>query len=95
MGGRQAVESGQGCKLSTVRNNRASDNLGLGLWIDIDSSDVLIEGNIVTNNESGGIFYEISRKGTIRDNIATLNGYVAYYQKRLAVLCSDHCFYLQ
>ena len=58
----------------TIRNNRVSDNLGFGLWIDIDASGVNLEGNIVTNNDSGGILYEISRQGTIQNNIVALNG---------------------
>lgn len=65
----------------TVRYNRASDNLGFGLWIDVDSSGVVFEGNIAMNNERGGIFYEISREGTIQNNIAALNGYGAFCEK--------------
>lgn len=61
----------------TVRENTVRDNLGPGLWSDIDSSGVTYEENTVTGNESAGIFYEISSDATIAHNVVRGNGFGA------------------
>jgi hypothetical protein len=64
-----------------LRNNYVHDNIGPGLWLDINNDAYLIEGNTVDDNVSGGqdassagIFIEISGGGVIRNNIVRRNG---------------------
>jgi hypothetical protein len=57
-----------------VRGNYSHDNLGPGLWTDINNIHTLYESNIVENNLRGGIFHEISYDAVIRNNIARRNG---------------------
>ena len=58
-----------------VRNNDVHDNLGPGLWTDIDNIDTLYEGNYVADNSDAGIFHEISYRAIIRNNTVTGNGF--------------------
>jgi parallel beta-helix repeat protein len=58
-----------------VRENTVRDNLGPGLWSDIDSTGVTYEANTVTGNERAGIFYEISSDATIAHNLVRGNGF--------------------
>ena len=53
--------------------NNSHDNTGAGLWCDESCYGVIMENNTVTNND-GGIFYEISYNGIIRNNKASNNG---------------------
>jgi len=57
-----------------VRDNLSHHNRGPGLWTDINNIFTLYEGNVVEDNERGGIFHEISYDATIRNNIARRNG---------------------
>ncbi|MEX6505857.1 right-handed parallel beta-helix repeat-containing protein [Jiella sp. M17.18] len=57
-----------------VRDNYSHDNHGLGLWTDIDNIHTLYEGNLVVNNDNGGISHEISYDAVIRDNVVMGNG---------------------
>jgi parallel beta-helix repeat protein len=57
-----------------VRDNHVHDNVGPGLWTDIDNLDTLYEGNTVVDNADSGIFHEISYRATIRDNVVRGNG---------------------
>lgn len=59
----------------SVSANTVRDNLGPGLWSDIDSTGVTYEHNTVTGNERAGIFYEISSHATIAHNIVRGNGF--------------------
>jgi parallel beta-helix repeat protein len=56
------------------RDNHVHDNVGPGLWCDINCRDVLYENNTVERNSGTGIFHEISFKATIRNNIVRNNG---------------------
>ena len=56
------------------RGNYVHDNVGPGLWCDIDCHDAVFEGNLVENNYDTGIFYEISSDATIRGNVLRHNG---------------------
>jgi parallel beta-helix repeat protein len=56
------------------RKNWVHGNYGQGAWFDVNNHDVQIEDNLVEDNEGVGIMYEISRKGTIRNNIVRGNG---------------------
>jgi len=52
-----------------VRSNYVHDNIGNGLWTDIDNIHTLYEGNTITNNKDEGIRHEISYDAIIRNNI--------------------------
>lgn len=58
----------------TVSNNTVSDNLGCGLWSDIDANGTVYSGNYVVNNSNCGILYEISQHARIERNILAANG---------------------
>lgn len=60
-----------------VRNNFSHDNIGPGLWTDINNKNVLYEGNRTTNNTEG-IFHEISFKAIIRNNTIWNDGNNTY-----------------
>lgn len=57
-----------------VSNNSVRDNLGPGLWSDIGAEGTLYSGNLVMNNSSAGIFYEIGRHARIEKNTVAANG---------------------
>jgi parallel beta-helix repeat protein len=58
-----------------VRGNFSHHNDGAGIHADIDNINALIESNRVEDNNWRGIFYEISYKAVIRNNIARRNGF--------------------
>ena len=58
-----------------VRRNFSHHNDGNGIHCDIDCINALIENNRVEDNNWRGIFYEISYKGTIRNNVCRRNGF--------------------
>ena len=58
-----------------VRHNVIHDNNGIGLWSDNSSSNTLFEDNRVEDNAFTGIFYEISYRAIIRNNIVQRNGF--------------------
>lgn len=55
----------------TVKNSIFENTNGRsgGLWCDIDCSNAVMVNNIVRNNGGFGIFYEISSKGIIANNL--------------------------
>jgi parallel beta-helix repeat protein len=55
-------------------NNYVHDNMGQGVWFDINNIDCIIDGNRVENNTHAGIFYEISYGAIIRNNTVISNG---------------------
>jgi hypothetical protein len=57
-----------------LRGNHVHDNLGPGLWCDINCYNVLYEHNAVERNHGAGIFHEISFNATIRNNLVRHNG---------------------
>jgi parallel beta-helix repeat protein len=61
---------------TVVRGNTITSNDGAGIHFDMNASSPLVDGNIVTDNASGGgIPYEISlTSATLRNNIALRNG---------------------
>jgi parallel beta-helix repeat protein len=59
------------------RGNHVHDNLGPGLWCDINCHNVLYEGNVVERNSGAGIFHEISFNAVVRNNIVRHNGIAA------------------
>ncbi|GAB4521138.1 MAG: hypothetical protein OHK0046_32160 [Anaerolineae bacterium] len=61
---------------STIRNNYIHSNLGKGLWLDIDNGFYaanVIERNICYNNESVGLYLELSWDCIVRDNWSGYN----------------------
>ena len=58
----------------TFRDNFVHHNLWDGIWYDGDNVGSLIEGNRVEDHPGSGIFYEISGRGVIRNNIVRRSG---------------------
>lgn len=58
----------------SVTNNYSHDNNGPGLWSDIESSNVDIGFNTLSNNRVAGIFHEIGYSAQIHDNTITNDG---------------------
>jgi hypothetical protein len=56
------------------RGNHIYDNLGHGLWCDINCRNALFEGNVIERNHAAGLYYEISFNAVIRNNIFRHNG---------------------
>jgi parallel beta-helix repeat protein len=63
------------CGQITIRGNHVHDSLFRGIWIDTMRPDVTIEYNRVVNHGRAGIWYEVSYKGTIRNNYVENAGY--------------------
>jgi len=59
----------------TVRRTYSHDNIGPGLWTDIDAVDTLYDSNRIMDNTGPGIYHEISYAATIRDNVVEGNGF--------------------
>jgi parallel beta-helix repeat protein len=57
-----------------VRDNWAHDNLGNGLWTDLNNVDTVYERNLSERNEGAGLLHEASFRATIRRNMLTGNG---------------------
>jgi parallel beta-helix repeat protein len=57
------------------QNNRVHDNMGNGVWLDIDNIDYQVRDNVVYNNASQGIFVEISYRGKVYNNKVYGNGF--------------------
>lgn len=62
-----------------LANNFVHHNYGNGLWVDINNSSTLIEGNTVEDNQLNGINIEISCGVTIRNNELSGNGFGSPY----------------
>jgi hypothetical protein len=58
-----------------VRGNWVHGNHGPGLWADTNDNDFLIENNLIEDNDSAAIMYEISYNATIRDNTIRRNNW--------------------
>jgi parallel beta-helix repeat protein len=56
------------------RGNHVHDNIGPGLWCDINCRNVRYEDNRVERNYDAGIFHEISFNAVIRNNVVRHNG---------------------
>jgi len=64
-----------------ISNNIVHDNYGTGLWTDEGATHNTYEHNTSYNNFGGGIRYEISRYGVIKNNIVygnTKNAQIVY-----------------
>lgn len=58
-----------------LRRCNVHHNPGNGIWFDIDNEDAIIEDCIVEDNGYQGIFYEISFRAVIRNNVVRRNGF--------------------
>ncbi|MBZ5564207.1 MAG: right-handed parallel beta-helix repeat-containing protein [Acidobacteriia bacterium] len=58
-----------------MRQNYAHDNVGPGLWTDINNDYVDYENNHTARNLGGGIIQEISYHATIRNNLIEDDGF--------------------
>lgn len=57
-----------------VRNCHVHDNVGPGIWYDVNARGGQVLGNVVEANRYAGIFYEISYDGVIDGNTVIGNG---------------------
>lgn len=76
----------------TFRNNDVHENDGPGLWCDESCVNVIFEGNRVTKNSSAGIFFELSSKAIIRNNVLTQNNQVGaswYWGAEIQIAASE------
>jgi hypothetical protein len=67
-GGTKIIGGTAGSSSIVFVRNRVHDNTGHGLWIDTNVRKVIIKRNTFENNSSGGVFYETSWDGMIRNN---------------------------
>jgi hypothetical protein len=51
-----------------IEGNIVADNIGAGVWFDVNSRDIHVTGNKVTGNTTTGIQIELSEKAIIADN---------------------------
>jgi parallel beta-helix repeat protein len=58
-----------------LRNNYVHDNVGVGIHMDLNNINTVLESNRVDRNASEGIAIEISYKTTIFNNTVTNNGW--------------------
>lgn len=56
-----------------VRDNWVHDNTGVGMWMDTNNNDFLIEGNLIEDNGGQAFFYEISYNAVFRYNTLRRN----------------------
>ncbi len=57
-----------------VSHNYVHDNIGPGLWADIDNIGTVYDSNLVTGNSEAGIFEEISYNCQVSNNVIKGNG---------------------
>jgi parallel beta-helix repeat protein len=80
-GGIKVVTS---CNGVTISSHKAQMNYGHGIWIDGFCQNIFINRCIVSGNAGAGIFYEISDKGIISNNLVLKN-----YQQGIYVSASN------
>ena len=87
-----------GVKVAASKNvkligNHVFSNRGPGLWCDEDCVGIVFANNIVEQNASAGIFFEISSKAEIHDNTVSENnqdGLSWFWGADIQVAASDH-----
>jgi hypothetical protein len=75
-----------------LRGNHVHDNMGPGLWCDIDCRNVIYEDNLVERNAGPGIFHEISFAAVIRNNILRHNSLAEkpwFWENEILVAASE------
>jgi parallel beta-helix repeat protein len=76
-----------------VSRNFVYHNNGPGLWCDIECRNAVLESNRVEYNADAGIFYEISYRGVIRNNVVAYNGQAArpwYWGADIQIAASEN-----
>lgn len=68
----------------TVTNNWIHDNRSVGLWVDQNNYNMVIEGNLIEDNDAFGIFYETSYNAMIKGNVLRRNAIVIGRQRQAA-----------
>jgi len=58
-----------------VRGNWVHDNDGVGLWVDTNNNDFLVENNVIENNSGEAFMYETSYNLVLRNNLIRGNTY--------------------
>lgn len=58
----------------TVRKSYVANNYGHALWLDAGNVNYVIEDNTILDNDSAGIYIEISKHGVISRNFLARNG---------------------
>ena len=61
---------------ATITHNWVHHNKSVGLWADTNNVDFLFESNYINDNDSEGIWYEISYNAAIRNNTLKRNNLV-------------------
>ncbi|SDH23046.1 right-handed parallel beta-helix repeat-containing protein [Microbacterium sp. 77mftsu3.1] len=56
-----------------VDGNIVSDNIGSGVWFDVNSRDIRVTGNTVSDNTTTGVQIELSENAIIADNHLSRN----------------------
>ena len=67
------------CHDTLMEGHIAAHNFGPGIWFDGRNSNVTISRCLVHHNSTAGIFYEISTRGVIKNNIIYSNGHRGIY----------------
>ena len=73
-GGSKVVGAAAGTYNLTWEGNYVHDNIGVGIWSDINVRTSLYEHNTVVDNSASGILHEISWDAEIRHNTLINNG---------------------
>lgn len=96
-GGTKFSQGPRGAQNGLLQRNNVHDNLGAGLWCDINCYKWRIVGNTVTHNRAAGIFYEISHTcevtgNTVSDNAWEFNVPNGFYnQADILISASPNC----
>jgi parallel beta-helix repeat protein len=81
-GGSPLTESG-GIKIAGGKNfvkvldNTFAHNYGNGIWYDVGANDATVTGNRTHHNARRGIFFEISKRALIDNNVVYENGWAS------------------
>ena len=60
-------------KGARVEGNVVADNIGSGVWFDVNSRDIRVTGNTISGHSTTGIQIELSEKAIIADNHLSRN----------------------
>ncbi len=81
----ESIQEGCGCagggkfwdtRRAKVVGNYIHNNHGPGLWADTNNVGFQFERNYISDNDSHGLFYEISYNALIKNNVFARNGWV-------------------
>ena len=78
-----------GTRWLVVRGNNVHHNEGNGIWLDIRTTNALVERNTITSNSGAGVLHEISYAAVIRDNTVKGNGFARDWLMGAGILISS------